>query len=191
MNIFQQVFASVNVNEEKITPIPKPMVSSIAKPKLPDPAKSEETAPAAHPVPLKKKSSEQTNTIHSSPSKRMRTLKRIVNGSKKPKAKHHPPTDYTRKIAELEHKLQEMKKQLEETQESLKTVQESNVTLSKRKDELEELVGKMDHAAQLTAAKMKDMKADFEEIEKERNECWEFRCAELEIELEALRERNC
>ena len=191
MNIFQQVFANANKGEDKISPIKKPLVSSIAKPRTQEPVNPERVALATMDAPLRKATAKHVNALQGSPSKRKRAVKRIMEGKKTRKPQHTATIDYAAKAARLEKELERMKKQLEETEASLGEVQESNKELTKKKEHLEEMIGKMDTAAQRTAEKIKEMKADFEMMQRERNECWEFRVAELEIEMEVLREENC
>ena len=114
MNIFQQVFANANKGEDKISPIKKPLVSSIAKPRTQEPVNPERVALATMDAPLRKATAKHVNALQGSPSKRKRAVKRIMEGKKTRKPQHTATIDYAAKAARLEKELERMKKQLEE-----------------------------------------------------------------------------
>jgi chromosome segregation ATPase len=159
MNIFRQVFASANPNYE---------VPRDEKPK----AKVFEKAAKLVPTDPPPKSPPQ---------------KRLSLARAKPKRVNREAIEMQSAIVEMEAKLQQMNAQLKQSEGSLAKIREHNMMLSKRNEDLENLIDRLRKASIQTGLAFREVQSKLDEEAKERNEQWRFRITELQFEIEAAR----
>jgi hypothetical protein len=157
MNIFQQVFASANPTYE----VPR---DSKTKTKLPCRAGG-----ASGPDPPPKPSQFS------------------VRQRAKPPRSNRDAVEMQAATIELEGKLQRMTLQLRQSEGSLAKIREHNMMLSKRNEDLVNLIEKLRKAAIETGMEFTDLQNKVDEDEKEKNEQWRFRITELQLEIEEFR----
>jgi hypothetical protein len=159
MNIFQQVFASANPASEVLHDS-KPK----AKMNVRDRDPSDFDAPP-------------------------RSSQLPVRQRAKPPRSNRDAIEMQAANVELEGKLQQMTSQLKQSEGSLAKIREHNMILSKRNEDLVNLIERLRKAAIDTGLDFTDLQNKVEEEEKEKNEQWRFRITELQIEIEELRMR--
>jgi hypothetical protein len=159
MNIFQQVFASANPTYE---------VPGDCKPKAK--ANVRDGDPSGLDPPPK--------------SSQLPVRQRV-----KPPRSNRDAIQMQAANVELEARLQQMTLQLKQSEGSLAKIREHNMILSKRNEDLVNLIERLRKAAIETGLDFTDLQNKADEDEKEKNEQWRFRITELQLEIEELRHR--
>jgi chromosome segregation ATPase len=102
---------------------------------------------------------------------------------------HREAAERQAATVELEAKLHQMNSQLKQSEGTLAKIREHNMILTKRNEDLENLIERLRKAAIETSLDFTDLQNKLDEDEKEKNEQWRFRIMEIQFEIEELKTR--
>lgn len=176
MNVFQQVFAGVDyqTNDKKPHRTGRMSLQTAQPPQ--DPVISVIELPMKLRSPTKRKIPRRKHTL-------TKTSPKSSTSSENSAPENAQPNR-----TDLEKQLNALNNSIKQRTTALSRAKDENFILTRKCCELEHLATQNSVAASETSKKIAEMQAQFEVQEAERNELWEFRLNELQIELEILQE---